>query len=81
MYDYLVLGFGLYGVIFAYEASSKGKSVLVIYKHPNFAGNVYTEDVEGTNVHVYGAHVFLYCQYLWAHFCRAVPLPLKLYFQ
>ena len=58
MYDYLVIGSGLYGAIFAHEAASKGKSVLVIDKRPNIAGNVYTEKVEGINVHVYGAHIF-----------------------
>ena len=58
MYDYLVVGSGLYGAIFAHEAASKGKSVLVIDKRPNIAGNVYTEKVESINVHVYGAHIF-----------------------
>ena len=50
-YDYLVVGAGLYGAIFAHEAKSKGKSVLVIDKRPHIAGNVYTEEVEGINVH------------------------------
>ena len=58
MYDYLIVGSGLYGAIFAHEAAAKGKSVLVIDKRPNIAGNVYTEKVEGINVHVYGAHIF-----------------------
>ena len=58
MYDYLIIGSGLYGSIFAREAAAKGKSVLVIDKRPNIAGNVYTEKVEGINVHVYGAHIF-----------------------
>ena len=58
MYDYLIIGSGLYGAIFAHEAAAKGKSVLVIDKRPNIAGNVYTEKVEGINVHVYGAHIF-----------------------
>ncbi len=58
MYDYLVVGSGLYGAIFAHEAKAKGKSVLVIDKRPNIGGNVYTEKVEGINVHVYGAHIF-----------------------
>lgn len=57
-YDYLVVGAGLYGAIFAHEAKSKGKSVLVIDKRPHIAGNVYTEEVEGINVHKYGAHIF-----------------------
>lgn len=58
MYDYLVVGTGLYGSIFAHEAKAAGKSVLVVDKRPNVAGNIYTENVEGINVHVYGAHIF-----------------------
>ncbi len=58
MYDYLVVGSGLFGAIFAHEAKAVGKSVLVIDKRPNIAGNVYTEDVEGIHVHKYGAHIF-----------------------
>ena len=57
-YDYLVVGSGLYGAVFAYEAKRNGKSVLVIDKRPNIAGNVYTEKVEGINIHKYGAHIF-----------------------
>lgn len=58
MYDYLVVGAGLYGAIFAHEAKKRGKSVLVIDKRPNIAGNIYTEDVEKIHVHKYGAHIF-----------------------
>ena len=58
MYDYLVVGSGLYGAIFAHEAKKAGKSVLVIDKRTNIAGNVYTEKIEGINVHKYGAHIF-----------------------
>ncbi len=58
MYDYLVVGSGLYGAVFAHEAKRKGKKVLVIDKRPNIAGNVYTEKVEGINFHKYGAHIF-----------------------
>ena len=57
-YDYLVVGSGLYGAVFAHEAREAGKSVLVIDKRPNIAGNVYTEEIEGINVHKYGAHIF-----------------------
>lgn len=57
-YDYLVVGAGLYGAIFAHEARKAGKSVLVIEKRPHIGGNVYTEEIEGINVHVYGAHIF-----------------------
>ena len=57
-YDYLIVGSGLYGSIFAHEAKAAGKSVLVIDKRPHIAGNVYTEKVEGIHVHVYGAHIF-----------------------
>ena len=57
-YDYLVVGAGLYGAVFACEAKKAGKKVLVIDKRPQIAGNVYTQEVEGINVHVYGAHIF-----------------------
>nr|WP_295283546.1 UDP-galactopyranose mutase [uncultured Blautia sp.] len=57
-YDYLVVGAGLYGAVFAHEAKKAGKSVLVIDKRPNIAGNVYTEEVEKIHVHKYGAHIF-----------------------
>lgn len=58
MYDYLVVGAGLYGAVFAHEAEKKGNSVLVIDRRPNIAGNVYTENIEGIHVHKYGAHIF-----------------------
>ena len=57
-YDYLVVGAGLYGSVFAHEAATRGKRVLVVDKRPNIAGNVYTEDIEGIHVHKYGAHIF-----------------------
>ena len=58
MYDYLVVGSGLYGAVFAHEAKKTGKTVLVVDKRSNIAGNIYTENMEGINVHVYGAHIF-----------------------
>lgn len=58
MYDYLVVGAGLFGAAFAHEAKQKGKSVLVIDRRPNVAGNVYTQELEGIHVHKYGAHIF-----------------------
>lgn len=57
-YDYLIVGAGLYGSIFAYEANKVGKKVLVIEKRNHIGGNVYTENIEGINVHKYGAHIF-----------------------
>ena len=57
-YDYLVVGAGLYGAVFAHEANAAGKSVLLIDKRNNIAGNVYTEEIEGIHVHKYGAHIF-----------------------
>ena len=57
-YSFLVVGAGLYGSVFAHEARRHGKSVLVVDKRPHIAGNVYTERVEGINVHKYGAHIF-----------------------
>ena len=58
MYDYLIVGAGLYGSVFARQAKDKGKSVLVVDRRPHIAGNAYTEKVEGINVHKYGAHIF-----------------------
>ena len=58
MYDYLIVGSGLYGAVCARELTDSGKRVLVIEKRPHIAGNVYTEKIEGINVHVYGAHIF-----------------------
>ncbi len=58
MYDYLIVGAGLYGAVFAHEAKRHGKSVLVVDKREHIGGNVYTEKIEGINVHKYGAHIF-----------------------
>jgi UDP-galactopyranose mutase len=58
VYDYLVVGAGLYGAVFARQAADAGKRVLVIDKRPHIAGNIYTEKIEGINVHKYGAHIF-----------------------
>ena len=57
-YDYLIVGAGLYGAVFAQKAREDGKSVLVIDKRDHVAGNVYTKEVEGIQVHEYGAHIF-----------------------
>ena len=57
-YDYLIVGAGLYGAAFAQQAKEAGKSVLVIDKRSHIGGNVYTEEVEGIQVHKYGAHIF-----------------------
>ena len=57
-YDYLIVGAGLYGSIFAYEMNKKGKKCLVIDKRNHIGGNIYTEEIEGINVHKYGAHIF-----------------------
>lgn len=58
MYDYLIVGSGLYGATLAYLLKNKGFKVLVIEKRDHIAGNIYTKNVEGINVHVYGAHIF-----------------------
>ena len=58
MYDYLVVGTGLFGSVFAYEANKRGKKVLVIDKREHIGGNVYTEEIENIQVHKYGAHIF-----------------------
>ena len=71
MYDYLVVGAGLYGSIFAREAADAGKSVLVVDKRPNIGGNVYTEDIEKIHVHKYGAHIFhTNIQEVWDYITR-----------
>ena len=57
-FDYLIVGSGLYGAVFAHEANKKGKKCLVIEKRPNVGGNIYTEKCEGIDVHKYGAHIF-----------------------
>ena len=57
-YDYLIVGAGLFGSIFAYEANKKGKTCLVIDKRNHIGGNIYCEKIEGINVHKYGAHIF-----------------------
>lgn len=57
-YDYLVVGAGLFGAVFAHEAKKAGKKVLVIDKRNHIAGNIYTEEIEGIQVHKYGAHIF-----------------------
>ena len=58
MYDYLIVGSGLFGAICAHELNKSGHKVLVIEKRDHIAGNIYTKKVEGINVHVYGAHIF-----------------------
>lgn len=57
-YDFIIVGAGLYGSVFAYEATKKGKKCLVIDKRPHSGGNIYCENIEGINVHKYGAHIF-----------------------
>lgn len=57
-YDFLIVGAGLFGATFAYEATKRGKSCLVIDKRDHIAGNIYTENIESINVHKYGAHIF-----------------------
>lgn len=58
MYDYLIVGSGLFGCVFAHEATKRGKKCLVLEKRSHVGGNVYNEEIEGINVHKYGAHIF-----------------------
>lgn len=58
MYDYLIVGTGLFGAVFAQQMKAAGKSVLMVEKRPHIAGNVYTKQIEGIHVHTYGAHIF-----------------------
>ncbi len=73
-YDYLIVGAGLYGSVFAHEAKKAGRSVIVVDKRDHIGGNIYTEEVEGINVHKYGAHIFhTDKKEVWDHigqFCR-----------
>lgn len=85
-YDYLIVGAGLFGSVFAYEASKKGKKCLVIDKRPHIGGNIYTENIEGINVHKYGAHIFHTSdKNIWdyvnnfAHFNRYTNSPVARY--
>lgn len=65
-YDYLIVGAGLFGSVFAYEATKRGYSCLIIEKRSHIGGNIYTENVEGINVHKYGPHIFhTNKQYIW----------------
>lgn len=65
-YDYLIVGSGLFGAVCAYELTKKGKKCLVIDKRSNIGGNIYTEEIEGINVHKYGAHIFHTSdKYIW----------------
>ena len=57
-YDYLIIGAGLYGAVFAHEAKQAGKKCLVVDKRMHLGGNIYCEDVNGIHVHKYGAHIF-----------------------
>ena len=57
-YDYLIVGAGLYGAVFAYEAKKRNKLCLVIDRRDHIGGNIYTENIENINVHKYGAHIF-----------------------
>lgn len=58
MYDYLIVGAGLYGAVFAHEQTKQGKKCLVIDRRDHIAGNIYTENIHGIQVHKYGAHIF-----------------------
>lgn len=58
MYDYLIVGSGLYGTVFAYEMKKRGKKCLVIDKRNHIGGNIYCEKIDDINVHKYGAHIF-----------------------
>lgn len=72
-YDYLIVGSGLFGAVFAYEATKAGKKCLVLDKRKHTGGNVYCEDIEGINTHKYGAHIFhTNDKYLWDYVNRFV---------
>ena len=58
MYDYLIIGSGLFGSVFAHEAAAHGKKALVIERRDHTGGNIYCENKDGINIHKYGAHIF-----------------------
>lgn len=71
MYNYLIVGAGLFGSVFAYEMSKVGKKCLVIDRRTHIGGNCYTENVAGINVHKYGAHIFRTSdRKIWEYFCQ-----------
>lgn len=86
MYDYLIVGAGLFGAVFAHEMNEKGKKCLVIDKRSHIGGNCYTEKIEGINVHKYGAHIFHTSdRYIWgyvnqfAEFNNYINSPIAVY--
>ena len=72
-YDYLIVGAGLFGAVFAAEARKAGKRCLVIDKRGTTGGNIRCEEIEGINVHKYGAHIFHTCKHKW-HYHYALIL-------
>ena len=71
MYDYLIVGAGLYGAVFAHEAAKSGKKCLIVEKRSHIAGNIFTEDVDGIHVHRYGAHIFHTSnEEVWNYVCQ-----------
>ena len=75
MYDYLIVGAGLFGSIFAYEAKKRGKNCLVIDKRPHIGGNIYTKEVEGINVHEYGAHLITRSGNIFSNLLLLIDIP------
>ena len=61
-YDYLIVGAGLFGAVFARQATDSGKTCLVVERRDHIGGNIYTDEVEGVTVHRYGAHIFPHIQ-------------------
>lgn len=85
-YDYLIVGAGLYGAVFAHEATKRGKKCLVIERRDHIAGNIYCKELDGINVHVYGAHIFhtsnqMIWQYIneFAEFNNYINSPIAIY--
>ena len=76
-YDYLIVGSGLFGSVFAYEMTKRGKKCLVIEKRSHIGGNVYTEEEHSINVHKYGAHIFHTSNKKVALFIRDFDCPNK----
>ena len=77
-YDYLVVGAGLYGCVFAHEAAKTGKKCLVIDKRDAIAGNVHTSETMGIQVHDYGAHIFIHLMKRYGSMFRSLPISITI---
>ena len=78
-YDYLIVGAGLFGAVFAHQATQKGKKCLVIDRRSHIGGNIYCETIEDIRVHTYGAHIFSYLRQRGVGLCKSIRFFQPLY--